>query len=226
MDDSRKHCSLCGALLDLYSIKCSKCGSWTDNSVFTKLDSEEIEKIKKEDLIIVTPSLICLMFESIVKGEFDNLTKARSKDLINIMLFTVYCYSCGIRMFAIFKKGKRILLVEESENAFIRQFMFLLEKIAKGETFKPGFPIRAIKILRDLDAVLDKYRSNEINSHASEFLLAQEWGKLIYNQNNINNNMELLVNHTLIIEHFTKIFSKLFIVEEGDFDWKAIINYR
>ena len=131
-----KLCPNCGSLLDKLALKCRKCGSWIVNSVFDNLDPEDRAKIKSEDLVLLTPSLICLIMSDPMQARITEIKIATSerRNLLNLIWFECYCYSRALRAFAHMKKGKADILKKEIDVALISLAISQLENMISGST--------------------------------------------------------------------------------------------
>jgi len=229
LKQSRK-CPQCGLAISKYALKCEKCREWVDNDVFRRLSNDDVELIKTKDLAIVTPSLVSLMIRNMIKGDLEEMKKKSDEKRVGIReaIFLSYCYSNVLKLSASWKTGKRNLLNDEINNCLISLALTLLEEISQDKKFNYNEALLlGLDLYKQLDKVPEDVPITFIQPDASEmFLTAQRMGEIIYGkgENMININIWLFLFHINTFKYLSEPFSKFFIVEEEDFDWKSMID--
>lgn len=224
-------CPHCGQALSKFALKCEKCGSWVDNDVFRRLCERDVKLIKSRDLVIVTPTLISVMLSENINNWLRKLLK-KSKELnYREALFLSYCYSSALNLHAEKKSNKKDLLDKNFRTAIILHNFSLIEKILP---YKKKFNKQeVVEFGLDVFNQLDKIINEEILSPKfdfnippeCQFIAAKRIGDVIYkDKNTIKNSLELYVMFFTTMDTFRDTFSKFFIVEEVDFDWRSIID--
>jgi CRISPR/Cas system-associated endoribonuclease Cas2 len=221
-----KRCPNCRCLLDKLALKCRKCGRWIDNSVFENLDPEDSAKIKSKDLFLVTPSLICLIISDLMQTRITEIEIATSdrRNLLNLIWFECYCYSRVLRIFTHTKKGKADILKKEIDVALISLVTSQLENMMSGSTrFPPHTHNTVLNLFDQLDIAYDKYIGKG-DMTAGLFMIGDSWGALIYKESSIFDNLQLVTNFNLYMKNYSEVSSQYFVVEEADFNWRALFN--
>ena len=59
---------------------------------------------------------------------------------------------------------------------------------------------------------------------AGLFMIGDSWGALIYKGLNIVDNVKLVAKFNLYMKQYSEVLSQYFVVEEADFNWRALLN--
>ena len=98
-----QNCPNCKHEHSVTVLRCKYCGLWFDREVFSKLSKPEIELIQKNDLVVVTPSIIYFMIGVLLSQKPENILAnnalPHSKSLSTVEQFRIllYFYWCAFR---------------------------------------------------------------------------------------------------------------------------------
>jgi hypothetical protein len=217
-NQKEKYCPACGELQGIYAIKCDKCGSWVENDVFARLDNADVELIKSKDLIIVTPTLLVNILRDSIEKDVKNIKT------LNEALFCSYCYYSTLKLTVSSKTGSEdeimklvaSLLTMAAINSFNTELSS--EEVALDRIFN-----YCEDLYHQLDNAAVEVPYDPTNPDPSSFHMATRFGQILYGkENNIVDNLRLFVSYITTFKAFEQEFSKFFIVDEEDFDWKKI----
>lgn len=117
-----KHCPYCGNSIDDQAIYCAHCNNWLDNEIFDKLTERDVSIIKKQNLVIQTPSLfLMVLYETILKKQFKNTIKENKNEsyLFKLLVFKTFIWFHWGFFFIKKKQGKYKILKNSLKELFI-----------------------------------------------------------------------------------------------------------
>jgi len=223
-----KKCPYCGQSLDNAALKCTRCNKWVDNELFDRLCEDDVKLIKNNDLTPFTPTLIAAMVINLLKEDDflrEDIQKREGRTLnerqqFNLLVFSSFCYFESISSFVRMKKGCRPTITEMLKVALLQGVVELF-----NATVGHAFPVDVLKeqgkaLYAKFQAILD-----ELGTSASSQLKASNaFGAIVFGEDSPLSIRGLSL-YTYFMEAFTPdMFTGIFLVEEDDFDWQAIVG--
>jgi len=225
-----KKCPHCGQLLNNAAFKCTRCGKWVDNEVFNRLCEEDVGIIKTNDLVIHTPSLIAAMVISLLK-EDDYLKEAIQKQeektlneqqQFNLLVFNSFCFFQAICSFVRMKQGCRHTITEMLKIVLLGGVAQLLNERVEHAPSLGVLQERGEVLYDEFEAIL-----SQLGTDASSQLKASNAfaSAVLGDDSPLSiSGLSLYTTFMETFKHMRKEFSKMFLVEEEDFDWRAIVG--
>jgi hypothetical protein len=225
-----KKCPYCGQSLDNAAFKCTQCNKWVDNEVFEKLCDEDIKLIKNKDLIVSTPTLMAVMVIELLKKD-DYLKESLEKiergtlneeQQFNLLVFDSFCYFDAICSFVKMKKGCRNTIEEMLRLILLKWSAQLFSKRIEHAPSLEILMERGIVLYGKFQAAWDKIPWEA--SPSSQMEASNAFASAIYADEypNLVRGLSLWAHFMETLRQMRKEFSKIFLVEEEDFDWRAI----
>ena len=223
-----KICPYCGQLLHNFSLKCTSCNKWVDNAVFSKLCQDDITTIKENDLTIVTPSLLSMMIigiitessleESICKIHENKLNDTQKFNLLVFNSYSFYKATLGTRK----KQGHEDDIKEALNLAILHAISTFFVSVTRK-----SYPIKKLiyQGLNLYDQIESIVGSTGVNTDSMSRASNSLGSIILLDQSPLS-----FVGLSLLKHFFTQLvtleneFSKLFLVEEEDFDWQSVIS--
>jgi len=227
-----KKCPYCGRPLPNAASKCTRCNKWVDNELFNRLCADDVKLIKDKDLTPYTPSLMALMVIDLLKKEglkrtAQKLEKEQGRELtekqqFNLLVFDSFCLFKAICSSVKTKQGcrhkiqdmLRLILLKWSAQLFNKRaehapsWEVLMEQ---GIILYDKFQAAWLKIPWEADSASQM----EAGDAFASAIYADEYPNFVRGFN--------LWNHFMItLSLMRKEFFGIFLVEEEDFDWRAI----
>jgi hypothetical protein len=235
----KKICPHCGQQLQDSAFKCSQCKKWVPNELFNKLCDEDVNLIKNNDLnMAAPPSLIVLLFRTYLKdGNLDEtLLKTLGRKLtkheqFNYFVFQSYCYFVAACSFAHMKKGFTVsglsskqVIENELIIAFLNMAIYFYLKEPQLEDKESADKLRAEgwALFDKFDDIWERLGTDVASQTNATIALAST----VF-EGTIANMYNGLPLYTLFIDlpfQLQDACSKMFLVEEKDFDWQALIQ--
>lgn len=223
-----KKCPYCGRPLHNAAFKCTRCNKWVDNEVFRRLCEDDVKLIKDKDLTPFTPTLLAMMVIDLRKEDNSleqDIQKRQGKKLneiqrFNLLVFKSFCYFETICSFVKMKQGRRDTIKETLRVVFLQGVAELFNKRVKHAPSLEVLIDRGKALYAKFEAVLD-----ELGTSASSQLKASNaFGAIVFaDDSSISfTGLSLYAHFMGTFEYVGKELSKMFLVEEEDFDWRAI----
>ncbi len=226
-----KKCPYCGQLLNNAAFKCTRCKKWVDNELFHKLSADDTKLIKDKDLTPFTPSLLVAMATPILNdGSLEKrLEKIDGRKLnksqrFNLSVFESFCFLTAISLSVRMKQGCR----QSIEGDLI---LILLKRAATEHEGKAGsltelFFERGIPLFEKFQDAWHKIPLEATPS--SQMEASNAFGVIVFaDESPISFTGLSLYTHFMVsLEAMREAFSKIFLVEEDDFDWRAIVDAK
>jgi len=236
-----KKCPYCGQPLNNAALKCTRCNKWVDNEVFDRLCDDDVKLIKNNNLIIHTPSLVAVMVIDIVKKDNaleENTQQGENKTLeeqqFNLLVFKSFCYFNSIGLSAKIKHGCRDAIIDALRNALLQGVseVYLKEELERWltegmfteEEMKgtvEDYKERGKALYTKFEAILDGLGTNA----SSQLKATNALGSIVLGEDSPISFRGLGL-YIYLMETFQPggAFSKMFLVEEEDFDWRGIVG--
>jgi len=226
-----KSCPYCGQVLGNAYFKCTRCNKWVDNEVFHRLCDDDVKLIKNEDLVPVTPTLIAAMLVPVLKEcnlleelptrlGIKNFTEEQQ---FNLLVFWSFCHFMAISTHTKMKRGHRDTITKELEVALLQLDAQVFTNRIKHATSLEALIQRGTVLYRKLEAAWDKCL-REVSSPPEE--VADAFAAAVFADNHpgllLLGGLELFLCFTKILERTRDDWSKMFLVEESDFDWQSL----
>jgi hypothetical protein len=227
-----KKCPYCGRPLHNAAFKCTSCNKWVDNEVFRRLCEDDVKFIKDKDLTPFTPTLLAMMVIDLLKKEgqkesAQKLEKLQGRALneiqrFNLLVFESYCFFKAICSSVKIKQGRRdaiegmlkLILLKWSAQLFnsrVKHAPSWEVLMERGEVLYAKFEAAWLKIPWEADPASQMEASDAFASA----IYADDDSNLLRGFN--------LWNYFMGMLRFGRMgFSKMFLVEEEDFNWQAI----
>ena len=224
-----RKCPYCGQTLHYVAFKCTRCNKWVDNEVFNRLCEDDVKLIKGKDLIPFTPALLAMMIIAMLKeddlAEHDMQRRwGKRIDMIerfSLLAFNSFCFFKAAS-FAKMKQGCKDIIKETLKAALLQGIAELFNERVKPAPSLDILVDRGSFLYAKFEAVL-----HELGTNASSQLKASNaFGAIVFKDNTPISFTGLSL-YTLFMETFKnmeKEFSKMFLIEEEDFDWKAVLH--
>jgi len=223
-----KKCPYCGQSLDNAAFKCTRCKKWVDNEVFNRLCDDDVKLIKNKDLTPFTPTLIAAMvIDLLQKHDYlkEDIQKQygrvlNDKQRFNLLVFESFCYFEPICSFAKMKQGCRHTIKEMLTVALLRGVAELFNATVEHAPSLEVLIERGKVLYAKFQAIL-----KELGTDASSQLKASNaFGAIV-----LADDSPISFTGLSLYVHFMEtyrpgVFSELFLVEEEDFDWRAIVG--
>jgi len=224
-----KKCPYCGRPLNNAAFKCTRCNKWVDNEVFRRLCEDDVKLIKDKDLTPITPTLLAMMVIDLLKKDNSleqDIQKRQGKKLneiqrFNLLVFESFCYFNAVS-FAKMKQGRRDTIKETLMVAFLQGVAESFNKRVKHASSSEVLIDRGKALYAKFEAVL-----HELGTSASSQLKASNaFGAIVFDDDSPISFTGLSLYATFMetFKHMGNEFSKMFLVEEEDFDWRAIVG--
>lgn len=226
-----KKCPYCGQLLSNIALKCTRCKKWVDNEVFRRLCEDDVKLIKNKDLVVFTPTLLAMMVIDLLKKDNHlrkDIEKREKKTLneiqrFNLLVFESFCYFEPICLSAKMKRGCKDTIKEMLRLALLLGVAELFNTTVEPDSVISSGPrpsVRGAVLYTKFEAILEALEPNT----SSQLRATNALGSLVLADNSpISFSGLALYSHFMeTFKHMGKEFSKMFLVEEEDFDWRAI----
>jgi len=229
---STKKCPHCAELLNNAAFKCTRCGKWVDNEVFNRLCEDDVKLIKNKDLTPFTPTLIAAMVINLLK-EDDSLKediqkqeerRLNERQQFNLLVFRSFCFFEAICSFVKMKKGCKHTITEMLRIALLQWvgelFRAKVEHAPSLEVLKE----RGEVLYAKFQAILDGLETNA----SSQLKASNAFGFIVFGDDSPISfiGLSLYAHFMEMFKHMGKEFSKMFLIEEEDFDWQAIVGMK
>lgn len=224
-----KNCPHCGQPLHDSAFKCTKCNKWVDNEVFRRLHKDDIKLIKDKDLIPFTPTLLAMMVIGLLKESNSleqNMQKQQEKKLneiqqFNLLVFDSFCLFNTASIFAKKKQGCKDTIKETLMMALLQG---VTELFSNRVEYAPSSEV----LINRGKALYDKFEAvlNNLGTNTSSQLKASNsFGAIVFGDNSPISftGLSLYTHFMETFKSMEKEFSKMFLVEEDDFNWQSII---
>ena len=220
----------CGQSLNNAAFKCNRCNKWVDNEVFNKLCDDDVRLIKDKDLTSFTPTLVAAMVIDLLKKHDwleEDIQKWEEKALnekqqFNLLVFNSFCLFNTICWSVRMKKGTRDTIKETLRLALLQGVAQLFNVTAEHAPSLDVLKEQGKALYAKFQAIWDKIpweasppSQLEASSALASAIYADEHPNLI-------RGYTLWVHFMVTCEHMGEEFSKMFLVEEGGFDWQGI----
>jgi len=229
MSNINKKCPYCGQPLPDSAFKCSQCKKWVPNELFNRLCAEDIKLIKDKDLAPYTPSLLAMMVIGLLQ-ENDSLEqyiqKQNGKNLddqqrYNLLVFESFCYWEAI-LFAKEKQGCRKKIMDTLMYALLEGITDLFNSRVKRAQASQVLIERGKTLYTKFQLVLSDLGTNA----SSQLKASNALGTIVFADDSPISFLGLTL-YSFFMETFKSLgkeFSQMFLVEEEDFDWQAIVG--
>ncbi len=230
-----KKCPYCGQSLSNIALKCTRCKKWVDNEVFRRLCEDDVKLIKNKDLVVFTPTLLAMMVIGLLKDE--NLRERLQKlvggtlneiQRFNLLVFESFCYFEPICLSAEMKRGCKDTIKEMLRLALLLGVAELFNTTVEPDSVISSGPrpsVRGAVLYTKFEAILEALEPNT----PSQLRATNALGSLVLADNSpiSFSGLELYSHYMASLEAMLKglAFSKIFLVEEEDFNWQAIRAY-
>lgn len=235
-----KTCPYCKKSISNSAFKCTRCNRWVPCALFDRLSDSDIALIKESDLLPMTPSLLTVMWLGLIEemaldSSMEKALGGRLSDLqaYRVRVFQSYCYYEAACRSARIKRGCR-----DSIMAVLRSTLLSVIAESSAKAWK-----RARVGQRDLIELLtqigeDTYAKLATVVEGSELGLTGRSASPTVNQMAFSKSLSSIVlgdDHHLVVSmllysylmetlwHTRSQFSRLFLVEDDDFDWQAAV---
>ncbi|MFH1640168.1 MAG: hypothetical protein ABIB93_07680 [Chloroflexota bacterium] len=219
-----KKCPNCGQMIEDAAFKCSQCHQWVDNEVFAKIGAEDVRLIKEKDLIIYTPGLLAAYITNFFLTE--DLKKQvkkplGEKPLFNLFVFYSFCYFYTARLHVGAKQGCRDMLMEMLKRGLLQGIVQLFIQGMPGATLLESLHKYGEALYQSFDTVMDGI-SLEADA-AAQIEAAQSLDTVVFGDERPDwlENVGLYRRFWVTVGEMNNIFSRMFLVEEADFDWRS-----
>jgi hypothetical protein len=223
-----KTCPYCGGTLHDSAFKCKSCNKWVDNEVFKKLCEDDIKLIKEKDLTPYTPTLFGMMVYNLLKEDNSlkhSIPELQEKELnetqkFNLLVFDSFCFFKAALSVNI-KQGRKSIIKDALEFVLLRGVVNLF-----NERVKEAPPLKTLigygMVLYDkFEAVLHKVGTNA----DSQLNASNALGAIVFNDDSPISFLGLGI-YTYFLHSFvnlTKEFSRMFLLEDDDFNWQTTL---
>jgi len=224
-----KKCPYCGRPLHNAAFKCTRCNKWVDNEVFRRLCEEDVKLIKDKDLTPFTPALLAMMvIDLLKKGNSleQDIQKRQEKKLnemqrFNLLVFESFCYFEAVS-FAKVKQGRKHKIKGVLRDVLLQGVAQLFNKRVKHPPSSELLIDRGKALYAEFEAVLDGLGTNA----SSQLKASNAFGFIVFGDDSPFSftGLSLYGHFMQMFKHMGKEFSKMFLVEEDDFDWQAILK--
>ncbi len=225
-----KKCPYCGQSLSNIALKCTRCKKWVDNEVFRRLCEDDVKLIKNKDLAPFTPTLLAMMVISLLKKD-DSLEQDTQKregeklneiQRFNLLVFKSFCFFKSICSFVKMKQGCKPTITEMLRVALLQG---VAELFSATVEHAPSLEV----IIEQGKVLYVKFQAilSGLGTDASSQLKASNaFGAIVFADDPPISFTGLSLYSTFMetFAHMGKEFSKMFLVEEEDFDWRAIVG--
>lgn len=225
-------CPHCGQTLHHGALMCSRCKKWVPNELFNRLCNEDVEVIKDNNLTPHTPSLVTVMVIGLMQDS--NLEKQVQKALgqrlngrqrFNLYAFESYCYFQAIILSAKMKRGCRDTIIGTLKDKLWSGIIESAKMEISGTTHEESTLLLKAggRALYDrFDDILEALGTDTASQARTTIALASA----VYGdkQANIANGLPLYTQFMELSTAMLKPFGEMFLVEEEDFDWQAMMG--
>jgi hypothetical protein len=229
IESINKKCPYCGQPLPDFAFKCSQCKKWVPNELFNRLCAEDIKLIKDKDLTPYTPSLLAMMVIGLLQKNDSleqDIQKQNGKNLddqqrYNLLVFESFCYWKAV-LLAKKKQGRKKEIMDTLMYALLEGITDLFNRRVKRAQSSQVLIERGKTLYIKFQLVL-----SDIGTDASSQLKASNaLGTIVSADDSPISFLGLtLYSHFMeIFKSLGKEFSQMFLVEEEDFDWQAIVG--
>lgn len=234
-----KKCPHCGQPISDAAFKCNQCKKWVPNELFNMLCVEDVELIKNSDLTPFTPSLIAIEFLGVLKN---NNTKKQLQEMsprklsvmeeFYLLVFQSFCYYDSIRLNIKTKRGCKETLIntlkEKLMTLNIELFDLLISGIESGvesKDLKNLLRVKGVELYNQLDSIGNNLLATGNQQNTTLTLASALFGD---KNASIFNGLPLYAEFITVPTVATRegTFKDMFLVEEKDFDWQAMIGDR
>ncbi len=225
-----KKCPYCGQILDSVVFRCTRCNKWVANEVFNGLCEDDVKLIKDKDLTPLTPNemadvVITIVGKTISKEAAETFSERQQ---FNILAFNSFCFFKSICAFIRMKQGCRHTITEAFE-------IILLQRVAElfRERGKHSPPLEVLTAqAKVLYAKFKIYSGGARRSISSQQKSAIALAPIVLPPDDGGANFTKEQGGTYIslftcFNHMCKPgegFSRMFLVEDEDFDWQAALG--
>lgn len=231
-----KKCPYCGQSLHIAAFKCTRCNKWVNNELFNTLCDDDVKLIKNKDITPCTPSLIAMIIFDFLKKDNsleEDIQRVEKKTLsgeqqFNLLVFKSFCYFNSIGLIAHKKRRSRDAIMDALRNAllqriselYLKKLEVLLTEKEMKETVEE-YKERGKTLYRKFEAILDELGTNA----SSQLRATNAFGSIVLGEDSPIS-FTGLAFYTYLMETFQPggAFSKIFLVEEEDFDWRTIVG--
>ena len=224
-----KKCPYCGRPLHNAAFKCTSCNKWVDNEVFRRLCEDDVKLIKDKDLTPFTPTLLAMMVIDLLKKEGlkESAQKLEGgtlneKQQFNLLVFDSFCFFKAICSSVKIKQGRRDAIEGMLKLILLKWSAQLFNRSVKHTSSWEVLMERGIVLYAKFEAAWLKIPWEA--GPASQMEAADAFASAIYadNDSNLLRGLNLWAYFMETVRHMGKEFSKMFLVEEEDFDWQAL----
>jgi len=229
---TEKECPHCGQTLRDAAFKCSRCKKWVPNELFNRLCDEDVKLIKNNNLTPHTPSLMTIMVIGLMQDS--NLEKRVEKVLggkldgkqrFNLLVFESYCYFNAITLSAKTKRGCRDTIMGTLKDKLLNGIIESVGVEVSGTTHDESTLLLKAggEVLYDqFDDILEDLGTDAPSQVRNTMALASA----VYGdkQADIVNGLPLYGQLLTLSRYMTEAFGEVFLVEEEDFDWQAMMG--
>lgn len=229
---NQKKCPHCGQTLSASAFTCSRCKKWVPNEVFDRLCSEDVEVMKTKNLIPYTPSLLAFMVIGLMKDS--DLEKEAKKALgqkltgkqqFNLCVFESYCYFQAITLSVRTKQGCRDTIMSTLKDRLLSETIESAEWEISGTTEEESTSLLKAaghQLYDRLDDIVEHFGGDTASQVRDTIALASA----VYGdeQANIANGLPLYMTFMKLSTAMATSFGEMFLVEEEDFNWRAIVD--
>jgi hypothetical protein len=239
VEATKKKCPHCGQSLHGAALKCSRCERWVPNELFDRLCDEDVQLIKDNNLTVFAPSLMAIMVFDDLKDS--NFTKDIQKTLgrglsgdeqFKVLVFQSFCQYNAIHLHAQMKRGFgsgglsfRYEIEKQLKVALLNGIIKSMRWTVSGLDYEKETRIYRLtgEVLYDLfkDICEDLGTDTAAQTRNTIALASAVYGD---SQANIFNGQPLYGEVMATSVGFREIYRDMFLVEEKDFDWQAMIG--
>ena len=213
-----KKCPYCDQLLNDVVFKCQACKNWVDNDTFRRLGNDDIELIKSKDLVIFTPKLITLQLLHMLLLDLQSLKKEASEktQMYNLLAFKSFCYFRTLCLFAKMKQGQRQPLVNILRDSVLQGVAELFRDEVDQAVSVHTLIGQGKVLYQQIDTVMSSLNPDV----PSQVKASTELASVVFPDGgpDLIEGWKLYMRFMNMFEHMGKHFSKIFLVEEEDFD--------
>ena len=225
-----KKCPYCGQPLHNTAFKCKRCNKWVVNEVFRELCEDDVKLIKDKDLMPFTPTLLAMMAIDLLKKD-DSLEqdiqkqeegKLNEKQQFNLLVFNSFCFFETICSFTKMKQRRRDTIKETLRVAILQGVAELFNKRVEHLPSSKVLIDHGKALYAKFQAILDGVGTNA----SSQLKASNAFGFIVFGDDSPISftGLNLYAHFIETFKYMGKEFSKMFLVEEEDFDWQAILK--
>jgi hypothetical protein len=225
-----KKCPHCDQPLGEAAFKCSRCKEWVPNELFNRLCDEDVKLIKKNDLTLLTPSLMAVMVLSLLKDSHleKRLQEMPGRNLngleqFNLYVFWSFSYFAAVRLSVKMKQSCKDAIMATLKDKLLTGIIEFYGVEISGIEHEKTTHIQRVEGqgLYDKFDIIWNDLGTDTQVNTSLALASAVFGD---KQAGIFKGLPLYMEFVDTPVLMQEEFKSIFLVEEKDFDWQTMIG--